>query len=240
MDTKTHKPKTFSSYKDAKEYAEKMEKLFQHSIGGGTAYWVSDEKMNRVEESVNEEVGINFKWIYKNSNGNKPAFFNQLSKSRKKFGDDYYEGMLYYTLKDYKENPDKYKTIKDKEEKLWQMASKTESVNEGVYEKIMQAIKKGMDGKTLTVMAIDTQTKKVVYQKDIPTIQKDLVPAYYKEIRAKYPSSRYIFAIENGTGKIIYKEGFPGGAGVGVSLPGGYINGAPKSKDVKKMKKNLR
>jgi hypothetical protein len=118
--------------------------------------------------------------------------------------------------------------------------SKTESVNEGAYEKIMQAIKKGMDGKTLTVMAIDTQTKKVVYQKDIPTIQKDLVPAYYKEIRAKYPSPRYVFAIENGTGKIIYKEGFSGGAGVGVSLPGGYINGAPKSKDVKKMKKNLR
>ena len=67
-----------------------------------------------------------------------------------------------------------------------------------------------------------------------------VVPAYYKEIRAKYPSPRYVFAIENGTGKIIYKEGFSGGAGVGVSLPGGYINGAPKSKDVKKMKKNLR
>lgn len=122
------------------------------------------KEWNSKTESVNEEVGINFKWIYKNSNGNKPAFFNTLSKSRKKFGDDYYEGMLHYTLKDYKENPDKYKTIKDKEEKLWQMASKTESV----------------------------------------------------------------------------KEGFPGGVGVGLNLPGGYINGAPKAKDVKDFrKKNL-
>jgi len=49
MDTKTRKPMTFNSYKDAKEYAEKMEDLFRHSIGGGTAYWVSDEKMNRLE-----------------------------------------------------------------------------------------------------------------------------------------------------------------------------------------------
>jgi hypothetical protein len=35
-------------------------------------------------------------------------------------------------------------------------------------------------------------------------------------------------------------EGFPGGAGVGVSLPGGYINGAPSQKDVEKIKKKIR
>ena len=34
-------------------------------------------------------------------------------------------------------------------------------------------------------------------------------------------------------------ENMPGGAGVGVSLPGGYINGAPNPKDVKKLKKKL-
>jgi hypothetical protein len=50
----TGKPKVFSSYNDAKKYAEKMEKMFRNSIGGSTAYWVSDEKMNKVEESVNE------------------------------------------------------------------------------------------------------------------------------------------------------------------------------------------
>lgn len=47
----TDKPKVFKSYNDAKKYAEKVEKLFKNSIGGGTAYWVSDEKMNRIEES---------------------------------------------------------------------------------------------------------------------------------------------------------------------------------------------
>jgi hypothetical protein len=51
----TDKPKVFNSFNDAKKYAEKMEKMFQHSIGGGTAYWVSDEKMNQIKESVNEE-----------------------------------------------------------------------------------------------------------------------------------------------------------------------------------------
>jgi hypothetical protein len=50
----TDKPKVFNSFNDAKKYAEKMEKMFQHSIGGGTAYWVSDEKMNQIKESVNE------------------------------------------------------------------------------------------------------------------------------------------------------------------------------------------
>ena len=50
----TNKPKVFNSYKDAKKYAEDMEKMFRHSIGGGTAYWVSDEKMNPIKESINE------------------------------------------------------------------------------------------------------------------------------------------------------------------------------------------
>lgn len=39
--------------------------------------------------------------------------------------------------------------------------------------------------------------------------------------------------------KAPHREGFPGGAGVGVSLPGGYINGAPSEDDVNKMKKKL-
>jgi hypothetical protein len=31
-----------------------MEKMFRNSIGGGTAYWVSDEKMNPIKEAVSE------------------------------------------------------------------------------------------------------------------------------------------------------------------------------------------
>jgi len=50
----TNKPKVFNSYNDAKKYAEKMEKMFRNSIGGGTAYWVSDEKMNPLKESKSD------------------------------------------------------------------------------------------------------------------------------------------------------------------------------------------
>ena len=39
--------------------------------------------------------------------------------------------------------------------------------------------------------------------------------------------------------ELLDEMGFPGGAGIGLSLPGGYINGAPDSKDVKKNSKKL-
>ena len=38
---------------------------------------------------------------------------------------------------------------------------------------------------------------------------------------------------------LLDEMGLPGGAGVGLSLPGGYINGAPKADDVKKVSKKL-
>ena len=50
----TDKPMVFNSYKDAKKYAEDMEKMFRNSIGGGTAYWVSDEKMNQIKEAKSD------------------------------------------------------------------------------------------------------------------------------------------------------------------------------------------
>ena len=50
----TDKPVVFNSYKDAKKHAEDMEKIFRNSIGGGTAYWVSDEKMNPLKEAKSD------------------------------------------------------------------------------------------------------------------------------------------------------------------------------------------
>jgi len=43
------------------------------------------------------------------------------------------------------------------------------------------------------------------------------------------------------TGKYenVNEDGFPGGAGVGLSLPGGYINGAPSYDKVKSTKKRI-
>lgn len=39
--------------------------------------------------------------------------------------------------------------------------------------------------------------------------------------------------------KAPHTESFPGGAGVGLSLPGGYINGSPSEKDREKIKNKL-
>jgi hypothetical protein len=93
----TNKPKVFSSYSDAKKYAEKMEKMFRNSIGGGTAYWVSDEKMNPIKESVNEAAGTltiekrkdgKYYWQYKFKSGKKedwPEGFNTKADAQKDF-----------------------------------------------------------------------------------------------------------------------------------------------------------
>jgi len=100
----TDKPKVFNSYNDAKKYAEKMEKMFQHSIGGGTAYWVSDEKMNPIKESINEEkVYIDFL--------NKKKGFRQ---DRIKFNS--YEDAVKWAKKNFEKfNPDmiKYESINE-------------------------------------------------------------------------------------------------------------------------------
>lgn len=38
---------------------------------------------------------------------------------------------------------------------------------------------------------------------------------------------------------VVSEDGFPGGAGVGLSLPGGYVNGAPSYDKVKSTKKRI-
>jgi phosphopantetheine adenylyltransferase len=63
---------------------------------------------------------------------------------------------------------------------------------------------------------------------ELPTNQKDTIISKedIKEIVSDFDS-------------LLDEMGFPGGAGVGLSLPGGYINGSPDSKDVKKNSKKL-
>jgi hypothetical protein len=202
------------------------------SIEGGikTAKRGDENGIVIVKESINEEVGLNFQWIYKKVNKNKKAFFDFLSNERKKFGDDHYSGLLHYTLKDYKENPSKYKTIKDKEEKLWQMASAekkypgNESVNEAPAKDNAEKIRNygtRISKLQKALSAAKTPNQKTLLQSRLKTVLQNL---------SNLKKSMGIKRV----------EGFPGGAGVGVSLPGGYINGAPTEKDVKKMKKNLK
>jgi hypothetical protein len=94
--------------------------------------------MIKLKELLSEEVGVNSYWIYKHVSGNKNKFFDYLDKEQEKFDNSRWVNMLDYTLKDYnKENPNKYKTIKDKEEALFKFVSKKfESVNEATDFKV--------------------------------------------------------------------------------------------------------
>jgi hypothetical protein len=64
---------------------------------------------------------------------------------------------------------------------------------------------------------------------ELPTNQKDT-------IISKEDINEIMDNLEE---EMMSEMGLGGGAGVGLSLPGGYINGAPDSKDVKKMKSKL-
>jgi hypothetical protein len=74
----------------------------------------------------------------------------------------------------------------------------------------------------------DTPLEKPKRFWELPDNQKDTIISKedIKEIVSDFDS-------------ILDEMGLPGGAGVGLSLPGGYINGAPKADDVKKVSKKL-
>ena len=74
----------------------------------------------------------------------------------------------------------------------------------------------------------DTPLEKPKRFWELPDNQKDTIISKedIKEIVSDFDS-------------LLDEMGFPGGAGVGLSLPGGYINGSPDSKDVKKNSKTL-
>jgi hypothetical protein len=80
------------------------------------------------------------------------------------------------------------------------------SINEGDWSKIMKAVKKG-GGDSFTLVVFDKNNKnKVVFQKTLPTIQKDLIPAYYEDIKRKYKGPSYMMGIEDGEGKMVYTQ----------------------------------
>ena len=188
----TDKPKVFSSYNDAKKYAEKMEKMFQHSIGGGTAYWVSDEKMNPIKESVNEALTGNEKRI-KDGNPNNVyyAFYkgqfeaiywamNPSSlrdiywdkfKVRRPAGSKFKLNpeLIVISKKDYDNSPNHYSKLKPHVDKLWDKLQ-TESVNESAEPAIITQMrdivksgyKKLKDPKTGQTMMVDTYSASAI------------------------------------------------------------------------------
>ena len=77
------------------------------------------------------EAGVNVWYFYKKANKNKNKFFKMLSDFRKKHSDTKWIKMLDYALKDFNENPKKYKTIDDKQNKLFKNLQQNKKVYEG-------------------------------------------------------------------------------------------------------------
>lgn len=158
----TGKPKIFSSYNDAKKYAEKMEKIFQHSIGGGTAYWVSDEKMNPIKESVNEG---NFGEI--DIMAREARNFNEFVKE------------FYKEFRDFPKDKDTLKWLKS----LYDGRSKDESVNEvGTADWHFKAIKQLWDKSSAftrkKIAALITKNPNSIWDK----IAKELGASDYDDV----------------------------------------------------------
>ena len=89
--------------------------------------------MRVVKEGKLTEVsaGVNVFYFYKKANKDKNKFFKMLSDFRKKHSDTKWMKMLNYALVDFNENPKKYKTIDDKQNKLFKNLQQNKKVYEG-------------------------------------------------------------------------------------------------------------
>lgn len=77
-----------------------------------------------------------------------------------------------------------------------------------------------------------TEVRKGISNKD-----KNKAKEFFKKVYPKYDAE--IFQMIRDALVGLKEEGFPGGVFTGLTSPQGYINGAPKPKDVKKMRKKL-
>ena len=91
------------------------------------------EELAKMNEGKLTEVsaGVNVFYFYKKANKDKNKFFKMLSDFRKKHSDTKWMKMLNYALVDFNENPKKYKTIDDKQNKLFKNLQQNKKVYEG-------------------------------------------------------------------------------------------------------------
>ena len=107
----------------------------QSEVLGYTLTGKSDIKVEIDDATVKEgklaEAGVNVWYFYKKANKDKNKFFKMLSDFRKKHSDTKWIKMLNYALKDFNENPKKYKTIDDKQNILFKNLQNNKKVYEG-------------------------------------------------------------------------------------------------------------
>jgi len=91
------------------------------------------EELAKMNEGKLTEVsaGVNVFYFYKKAKKDKNKFFKMLSDFRKKHSDTKWMKMLNYALVDFNENPKKYKTIDDKQNKLFKNLQQNKKVYEG-------------------------------------------------------------------------------------------------------------
>ena len=139
--------------------------------------------MIKLKDILNEgkltEAGVNVWYFYKKANKDKNKFFKMLSDFRKKHSDTKWIKMLNYALKDFNENPKKYKTIDDKQNILFKNLQKNKKVYEG---KLTEAVGQ------YAVNVQDTRKNKQIQSGHFTS--KDDANKYIKDMMKKHKLKR--------------------------------------------------
>ena len=131
----------------------------------------------KIKEGKLTEVsaGVNVFYFYKKAKKDKNKFFKMLSDFRKKHSDTKWMKMLNYALEDFNENPKKYKTIDDKQNKLFKNLQQNKKVYEQkLREQIREIIKEQLN---------EQKFKKVILPNDMKTKVK--VSKMIKQLKLK-------------------------------------------------------
>jgi hypothetical protein len=118
------------------EMPKSMSKKWTKAQYGRERYLATEflkSKSEQMTEGKLTEVsaGVNVFYFYKKAKKDKNKFFKMLSDFRKKHSDTKWMKMLNYALVDFNENPKKYKTIDDKQNKLFKNLQQNKKVYEG-------------------------------------------------------------------------------------------------------------
>ena len=110
-----------------------QDKKVLQQLANADIKYLSDKAKDILGEEKLTEVsaGVNVFYFYKKAKKDKNKFFKMLSDFRKKHSDTKWMKMLNYALVDFNENPKKYKTIDDKQNKLFKNLQQNKKVYEG-------------------------------------------------------------------------------------------------------------
>ena len=130
--------------KDASHKGGKIVGFEKESVNRGRA---EKSRLKKEEKLTEVSAGVNVWYFYKKANKDKNKFFKMLSDFRKKHSDTKWMKMLNYSLDDFNENPKKYKTIDDKQNKLFKNLQNNKKVREGKLNERLHVVDERYVGK---------------------------------------------------------------------------------------------